>query len=350
MSKAYIFGVSGQAGYYLAQFLLSKGYDVYGMGRRGWSAAIGIPHVRYDVEDFYFHPESAPECILHELRDVRPDEIYNLASTSRAFSSWHEAVQTVDVNYRVAATILDWCLSVESKTKFFQAGSAEVFDVTAMLPFHEGSLRKPKNPYGVSKLAVEDLVRVYREQKSVFACTGILFNMESMRRSDRFFAPRMVREVLRIRREINSGAFPGPVPIQTGQLTAVRDWGLTREYVEAMWLMLQANTPKDYIIATGKSASCYRFIKEAFRAVDLIDQEDAAVDPPILNKCLKIGKEVNETDGVVMSTYPFQIKKDLGWEAKTKFPEVVKALVNEAIDAEWEKKPVAGTPAAGLSG
>lgn len=324
MPRAFILGVSGQAGYYLSKLLLSKGYEVFGTGRRPYD-----PRQLAIKAENYRSVKLGPVIgrmgdIIWFLGDCSPDEVYNLCSTTLSFDSWNNAAETAEVNYVLAARALAYC--ERHKVRYFQAGSADVFKKDHPGALDENSPREPRSPYGVSKLAVELLTRCYRD-RGVFACTGILFNMESMRRSSRFFAPKVIREALRIGKSGRSFE-----PITLGQLTAMRDWGLTREYVCAMHAMLQAPQPKDYVIATGDSSNCYRFVVEALKASGAIpEKETAALASPDLSGIIESTGVTNESDSIMMIADPSAIMRELGWKATTRG---VSAVVRELMREE----------------
>lgn len=297
MKKALIFGASGQAGWYLAQFLQKKDYTVYG------TCCVGEQQLHpYYVNRVTFE---LPLNIEEMIRRTEPDEVYNLAAKMFAPASWNSPAQYMMVNSMAVARMLDTLRLVNPSARFFQAGSAEIFD--QVYPLNEESPIRPRNPYGVSKATAQELVRVYREQKRMFACTGILFNMESPRRPDTFFSVKVAKAVARMAAGLQYG-------LELGRLDAVRDWGLTEEYVEAMWLMLQTDKPTDYVIGTGVARSCLKFVESAFSKAGL------SMDRLVYDKSTPMHEDVLWSD-------PRRIRNDLGWEAKSHFTRVVDALV-----------------------
>ncbi len=318
--KALVFGCGGQAGSYLCEFLLAKGYEVWGTTRRiaplekSFDFLGRVHMVRVDLSD--------PSGISYAIRESKPDEIYNLASQMFAPASWETPTYSLRVNGLAVVTMLEAIEKFAPEARFFQAGSAEVFQRLGR-PCDEDSPLGPINPYGVAKAMASEAVRVFRQEKGTFACAGTLFNMESGRRPDSFFSRKVVTEVVRMRREAEGGF--SPEPMELGSLVAQRDWGLTREYVEAMWLMLQAPRPKDYVIGTGRVASCQDFVAQACWAAGISFWKCVKFPPPPKTKL-----EATLTADT-MCANPFSINVNLRWEAKTKFPEVVHTLVAEEI-------------------
>jgi len=305
MKRALIFGASGQAGYYLGKFLERKDYEVYRVVRRLteeqtslriWGCSLMRP---YDVN--------------RVITSVDPDEVYNLAAMMFAPASWEHPGEYLQINALAVGYMLETLYKINPKAKFFQAGSAEIFD--QVYPLSEDSPVRPRNPYGISKATAQELVRVYREQKGMFACTGILFNMESPRRPDTFFSVKVAKAVARMAAGLQD-------KLELGQLHAVRDWGLAEEYVEAMWLMLQASKPQDYVIGTGLARSCLKFVETAFTHAGL------SIDRLVYDKSAPDHEDILWSD-------PRKIYQDLGWQAKSLFSDVVRTLV-EAEMAKLE--------------
>lgn len=303
MKKALIFGASGQAGSYLSELLVAKGYEVYGTWRHTVPRDLTTSLSRHIYLDMDWLEE-----IEKVIREIKPDEIYNLAARMFAPVSWKDPLDYLKVNTLAVGQMLNVIRRYSRATKFFQAGSAEVFDLskgyqTELTPIN------PRNPYGVSKAAAQHLVKVYRD-KGLFVCTGILFNMESPRRASTFFVNKVIKAAVAIKNGSKE-------KLVLGNINAFRDWGLTREYVEAMWLMLQAPSPVDYVIGTGNSASCHEFVKEVFNQLGLA-MEDHVVHEPLFDEPVK---------GDVLWSHPTKIKTELGWEAKSKYREVITELV-----------------------
>jgi GDPmannose 4,6-dehydratase len=289
MKRALIFGAGGQAGYYMIRFLHKKGYEVVALDRNGCDVTFA-----YNIKSALFK--------------FKPDEVYNFASKMFAPDSWNNPVEYLQINSLSVSHMLHEYFKMNPDGKFFNAGSAEMFDLRTHIQSERTPIR-PRNPYGVSKAAAYELVRIYREEKDMFAVTGIFFNMESPRRLDTFFTRKVVKAVSAIKAGTQN-------KLTLGNLSAQRDWGLVEEYVEAAWLMLQANYPHDYVIGTGESHSCLQFVEEAFKA--------AGLDMSLEYEAIQNKNDILKSD-------PRQIEKELGWKAKTTFYGVVKYLVEAEI-------------------
>lgn len=325
MKRALVFGASGQAGRYLCDLLVARDYKVFGTYYRHMPEVMdrrlnGL-HVNWKTCDVKKREE-----IRYILQQVKPDEVYNMASMMFAPASWEYPSDYALVNYMATVHMLDLINALYPKCKFFQGGSAEVFD-RSKVPQDELTPLRPGNPYGVAKVAAQELVRVYREHKGLFACTGIFFNMESPLRAPSFFSRKVITEVVRISRELQKGT-KLVTPMKLGKLHAIRDWGYTKEYMEAAHLMMQAHTPDDYVIATGLSYTCKDFIRYAFNEIGLdwstaqglIEYERS--DPSELG---------NDT----LNGYPRKIDILLGWKSKIHLPDLIKLMV----EAEIQKTP-----------
>lgn len=320
MKKALIFGVNGQAGYYLSRFLLRLGYEVHGTYRNESEILPRVKKYKLDLLD-----PGWLAGVNSLVTQIQPDEIYNLASCMFAPDSWLAPVAYTQVNAVAVAGMLQAYMKMKPDGKFFQAGSAEVFDLTTeeaqKYSLNENSPRKPRNPYGVAKLAAENMVRVYRE-KGMFACTGILFNMESSRRSESFFTRQAVKQTVEVALGLRG-------KVTLGKLSAVRDWGLAEEYVEAMHVMLQAAEPFDATIATGEAHSCYDFVREALESVGLKVNDD-----------LEFDHEAGPPDRLCGSYK--MIREKTSWYPRTKFAALVRYLV--AQEMKVGESTLAGQP------
>jgi GDPmannose 4,6-dehydratase len=290
--KALIFGATGQAGYYMSIFLHNKGYEV-----------AALPHRACDI--------TIPWMVKSVIKEFKPDEIYNFAALMHTPESWNDPISYLQVNGVAVANILDCCKGI----KFFQAGSADIFEQGGHTR-DEHSTKKPSTPYGVAKLLAHNLVRLYREEKDVFAVTGILFNMESPRRQESFFSSKVIKGIAAIK----AGAQDKLI---LGNLSAERDWGLVEEYVEAMWLMLQSDARRDYVIGSGKSASCEEFVQYACDLVNISFEKN-------------VEYEMDFTRMDCMRCDPSKIRKDLGWSAKSNYKDVIKTLIQAELHTTVE--------------
>jgi len=310
--RALIFGASGQAGRYLSRMLYGMGYQVFGTYYR-----------HTNTEPILTSAICCDVCIRSDVRAAlvisQPDVIYNFASEMFAPRSWELPVRYTETNFVSVVHMLELIQNLCPNARFFLAGSAEVFDLT-QFPQTEKTPIKPRNPYGVAKAAAQDIIRLYREQKGLFACTGIFYNMESPLRQRSFFSRKVVTEVVRVKLALDKGETPEPIKL--GKLHAVRDWGYTEEYMEAAYTMLHARIPDDYIVSTGRCFSCKEFVDEALEHVGL--------GWPKTREFLEFEKsDPDEVDR--LCGLPLKIDNNLGWKAKKAMPELVKLMVEEEL-------------------
>lgn len=320
MKKAFITGITGQDGSYLAELLLEKGYEVHGLIRRASSFNTGrIDHIYRDQH------EAGSKPILHygDLSDagglasliqkIQPDEIYHLGAQSHVRVSFDTPEYTTNVTGLGTLRLLEAIRSINPKIKFYQASSSEMFgNPLAPPPYNEHTPFNPQSPYGVAKVLAYHTTKNYREAYGLFACNGILFNHESPRRGETFVTRKVTRGIARIKAELDKKLY-------LGNLEAKRDWGYAPEYVEAMWLMLQQEEPDDYVIATGETHSVQEFVEEAFRCAGLEDWR-AFVE---IDERYQRPTEVHLLLGDATKA-----KQRLAWEPRVKFKELVKIMVN----------------------
>lgn len=327
--KALITGVTGQDGSYLAEFLLKKGYEVSGIVRKtSHEHYANIGHIQDDLKLFQgdlLDPVSLREII----QKVAPDEVYNLASQSHPSESFKQPIHTAEITGIGAHRVLDATLDVNPKTKFYQASSSEMFGWVKEIPQTEETPFNPANPYAVAKLYAHCITKIYRKSYNMFATNGILFNHESPRRHLGFvtqkvaYAAACAKLGIKTSRHLNEEGEPiyKNKKVSLGNLEAKRDWGFAGDYVEAMWLMLQEDTPDDFVIATGETHSIKELCEEAFSYVGVDWQDHVTVDKRFIRP--------TETGPLVGN--PEKAKKVLGWEPKTKFSELVKSMVDAHI-------------------
>lgn len=338
MKKALITGITGQDGSYLAEFLLEKDYQVHGMYRRSSTDTTErIKHL-LDHPNFSLHygdmTDSHSINTLVEL--IKPDEVYNLAAQSDVSVSFKLPELTHDVNAvgveRLLSAIRRFC----PEARFYQASTSELFGVPmASRGMQEGDQMIPKSPYGISKLSAYWTTINYREAYKIFAVNGILFNHESPRRGDGFVTQKIVKQMVQIfKRERDV--------LELGNLSAKRDWGFAGDYVQAMWLMLQADKPNDYIIATGRNHSVRDFVNATAEALDMDllwrgeGVRERAYDRKSERTIIRVNpKYYRPVDINELLGNPERAELNLGWKARTKFKELVKLMV----DAELEKAP-----------
>jgi len=327
--KALITGITGQDGSYLAELLLAKGYEVHGIIRRASSfntARIDHlytdPHINGVRLFLHYGDISDSTNLIKLLYRIQPDEVYHLAAQSHVRVSFDIPEYTGDVTALSTIRILEAIRETGVSSRFYQASSSEMFGQAREVPQTETTPFYPRSPYGVAKVYAYWATVNYRESYNLFACNGILFNHESPRRGETF----VTRKVSRAVAEIKAGRQD---KLYMGNLDAQRDWGYAKEYVEAMWLMLQQDKPDDYVIATGETHSVREFVSEAFSHADLDWREHVEIDPKYYRP--------SEVDSLVGDAG--KAKRVLGWEPKTKF----KSLVQLMVDADME---AAGLPKA----
>jgi len=322
---ALITGITGQDGSYLAELLLGKGYEVHGVVRRSSTMNRGrIDHLQHSNPS---HPEGS-KFVLHYgdmtdsgglnrlVKTVRPDEIYNLAAQSHVAISFDQPEYTGDADGLGTTRLLEAIRTMGLPTRFYQASTSEMFGLSPA-PQSETTPFHPRSPYAVAKLYAHWMTVNYREAHSLFACSGILFNHESPRRGENF----VTRKVTRGIGQILAGKAD---QVRLGNMDAKRDWGHARDYVEAMWLMLQQDKADDYVIATGEMRSVRDFVAAAFAMVSLDWQKYVVVDQAYMRPA-----EVHELRGDASKAM-----KVLGWKPKTTFDELVREMLENDLDAE----------------
>ncbi|OGH16557.1 MAG: GDP-mannose 4,6-dehydratase [Candidatus Levybacteria bacterium RIFCSPHIGHO2_02_FULL_40_18] len=319
--KALITGITGQDGSYLAEFLLKKGYKVYGLTRRTSTVNFErIKHIEDQIE--LIQGDLLDQGSLHDaLYTTQPEEVYNLGAQSFVKTSWNQPVLTGEVTAIGVTRMLEAIRAVNLKIKFYQASSSEMFGKVTETPQKETTRFHPRSPYGVAKVYGHYITVNYRESYGIFACSGICFNHESPRRGLEFVTRKISHGVARI-------SLGKQKKIELGDLKPKRDWGFAGDYVEAMWHMLQQDEPDDYVIATGENHSVEEFVKLAFDVIGIKNWQDH-VEP---NK--EAHMRPAEVDYLV-GDYS-KAKKVLGWEPKTSFKELVRMMVE--ADIEMEKK------------
>ena len=334
--KALITGVTGQDGSYLAEFLLEKGYEVHGMVRRSsLEQKLRIDHLYKGVDsqelDFHVHYGDMTDSsnIMRLLQQIQPDEVYNLAAQSHVRISFDIPEYTANADAVGSLRILEAIriLGLENKTKYYQASTSELYGKVQEIPQKETTPFYPRSPYGVAKLYSYWLTVNYREAYNIYACNGILFNHESPRRGNSFVTKKIAESVAKIK----AGKLD---KIRLGNLDAKRDWGYAKDYVEAMWLMLQQEEPEDFVIATGQTQTVRSFLERAFKYIDIeIAWKGSGVD--------EVGYDAKTNDTlVVIDPYYFRptevdiligdaskAKEKLNWEAKVKFEELVDIMM-----------------------
>ena len=323
MKKALITGITGQDGSYLSELLLEKGYEVHGIVRR---VALEDPRarmwrIRHILDRIHIHSASMESyaSIFNIISEVKPDECYHLAAQSYVSYSFEDEFSTINTNLNGTHYVLSSIKRQAPNCKFYFAGSSEMFGHVKETPQNENTPFHPRSPYGISKMAGFELTRNYREAYNLFALSGILFNHESPRRGAEFVTRKISSAAAKIKLGLEK-------EIRLGNLEAKRDWGHSRDYVRAMWLMLQQDEPEDFVIATGQSRSVREFLETAFGLVDL-DYEDYLVVADELYR----PSEVNVLQGDASKA-----RKKLNWSPTITFEELVKEMVES--DLAWYSK------------
>ena len=339
MKKAFITGITGQDGSYLAELLLEKGYEVHGMIRRSSSFNTGrIDHLYNDPEIldkrmFLCYGDLTDSSNLNRLLEkIEPDEIYNLGAQSHVQVSFEVPEYTAEVDAIGTLRFLDAIKDMGVKTKFYQASTSELYGKAQEVPQNEHTPFYPRSPYGVAKIYGYWIIVNYREAYDLFACNGILFNHESPRRGPTFVTRKITRAAARIKYGIQG-------KLVLGNLDAKRDWGYAPEYAEGMWLMLQQEKPDDFVMATGESHSVREFVDFAFRELDMeLEWEGEGVDEKGIDKNGNFRVEVDKryfrpTEVDYLIGDASKVEKEFGWKAKTKFKDLVAIMAK----ADWEK-------------
>jgi GDPmannose 4,6-dehydratase len=332
MKKALITGITGQDGSYLSEFLLGKGYEVHGIIRRSSSFNTDrIEHIFKDPHNpnakLYLHYGDLSDAsnLRKILEEVKPDEVYNLGAQSHVRVSFDQPEYTVNVDALGTLRMLEAIRDYQGRTghlvKFYQAGSSEMFGKVAEVPQKETTPFHPRSPYACAKVYSYWQTLNYREAYGMFALTGILFNHESPRRGETFVTRKITRAATRIKLGLQDKLF-------LGNLDAKRDWGFAGDYVEGMWMMMQADKPDDYVVATGETHSIKEFLDETFALLELDWNDYVEIDKRYLRP--------SEVDLLLGDAS--KAEKELGWKPKTDFKSLVKMMVESDMKlAEKEK-------------
>ncbi len=318
MKRAFITGITGQDGSYLAELLLEKGYEVHGLIRRASTFNTGrIQHLYKDPHDpsarlfLHYGEMTDTTTLLSLLLETKPDEIYHLAAQSHVRVSFDLPEYTLDVTGMGTVRLLEALRLSKLKAKFYQAGSSEMFGKAQESPQNEKTPFNPQSPYAVAKVTAHHTAVNYREGLNLFITNGVLFNHESPRRGETFVTRKITQAVAHIEAGMQDSLY-------LGNLEAKRDWGYAKEYVEAMWLMLQQNKPDDFVIATGETHSVAEFAEAAFAVAGLDWRQYVKKDPRYMRPL-----DVSELCGDASKAM-----KVLGWEAKTRFAKLVQLMVD----------------------
>jgi GDPmannose 4,6-dehydratase len=313
--RALVTGITGQDGSYLAELLLQKGYEVIGVVRR--SSTERLARIKHLLGQITLQPGDLLDqsSLISIVREVQPDEVYNLASQSFVPASWEQPIATAQFTALGVARVLEALRRECPRARFYQASSSEMFGKAVEVPQNERTPFYPRSPYGVAKAYGHWVTVNYRESHHIFACSGILFNHESPRRGKEFVSRKVTDGVARIAHGLAT-------ELRLGNLEARRDWGFAGDYVEAMWLMLQQDTPDDYVIATGETHSVRDLVEIAFGAADLDWKQHVIVDPKLLRPA---EVELLQGDSTKARTH-------LGWKPKVSFQDLIQMMVRADLE------------------
>ncbi len=331
MKNALITGITGQDGSYLSELLLEKGYNVYGIMRRKSVVDYGnVAHIR-DRIHFIYADMTDLVSLINALKISQADEVYNLAAQSFVATSWEQPLSTAEIDALGVANMLEAIRIVRPEARFYQASTSEMFGLVQEIPQSETTPFYPRSPYGVAKLYGHWITKNYRESYGLFACSGILFNHESERRGKEFVTRKITDAVARIKFGLQDH-------LELGNLDSKRDWGHSRDYVRAMWLMLQQETADDYVIATNETRTVREFVETAFGHVGVeIDWHGEGVNETGTDRSTgKVVVRVNpnffrpaEVD--ILLGNPAKAESVLGWKREIPFPELVARMVKNDL-------------------
>ena len=307
---ALITGITGQDGSYLAEFLLERGYEVYGLVRRSSLEKFDRIQLCIDRVSLVEGDLTDQSSLDHVIQAVQPDEVYNMAAQSFVPASWSQPVLTADVTGLGVVRVLEAIRKHQPKARFLQASSSEMFGKVQESPQNESTQFYPRSPYGAAKVFAHHITVNYRESYGLFACSAISFNHESPRRGLEFVTRKVTYQVARIKCGLAT-------KLSMGNLDAERDWGFAGDYVQAMWMMLQQPKPEDFVIATGKTHSVQELLKTAFSAVGLDWQEHVEIDPKLIRPA--------EVDHLCGDSAKAQ--RRLGWEPTKDFFQLIEMMV-----------------------
>ena len=322
MKKAFITGITGQDGSYLAELLLEKGYRVYGLTRRTSTQNFArIKHLIHNPQLELISGDLIDQhSLTYAMKDIQPDEVYNLAAQSFVKASWDQPVLTGEFTAIGVTRMLEAVRLAAPNARFYQASSSEMFGKVQEVPQTERTPFYPRSPYGVAKVYGHWITVNYRESFNMFAVSGILFNHESPRRGLEFVTRKIANGVARVKL--------GKQPyVELGNLEAKRDWGYAKDYVEAMWLMLQQETPDDYIIATGETHSVKEFLQLSCKVAGIDDWESIYKHNPAFDRPAEVDLLVGD---------PTKAKQKLGWQPSVTFEELVQVMVEAELESESE--------------
>lgn len=327
MKRALITGINGQDGSYLAELLLEKGYEVYGIIRRKSVVDYGnVEHIKDDVK-FIYGDMTDLVSLVNAMRVSQADEVYNLAAQSFVGTSWEQPVATADIDALGVTNMLEAIRLVKPEARFYQASTSEMFGLVQEIPQKETTPFYPRSPYGVAKLYGHWITKNYRESYDMYACSGILFNHESERRGKEFVTRKITDAVARIKQGVQEC-------LELGNMDSKRDWGHSKDYVKAMWLMLQQDEADDYVIATNETRTVREFVEIAFECVDIKIEwkgqgvEEIGIDSSTGNVVVRINpKFFRPAEVDILIGDPSKAESKLGWEREVSFKQLVERMI-----------------------
>lgn len=327
MKRALITGINGQDGSYLAELLLEQGYEVYGLMRRKSVVDYGnVEHIR-DKINFIYGDMTDLVSLVNAMRKSNADEVYNLAAQSFVGTSWEQPVATADIDAIGVTNMLEAIKLVKPEARFYQASTSEMFGLVQEIPQKETTPFYPRSPYGVAKLYGHWITKNYRESYNMYACSGILFNHESERRGKEFVTRKITDAVARIKLGVQDY-------LELGNMDSKRDWGHSKDYVKAMWLMLQQDEADDYVIATNETRTVREFVETAFACVDIKVEwkghgvEEVGIDSSTGNVIVRINpKFFRPAEVDILIGDPAKAETKLGWKREVSFKELVDRMI-----------------------
>ena len=342
MKNALITGITGQDGSYLAELLLEKGYNVYGIMRRKSVVDYGnVDHIK-DKIHFIYGDMTDLISLINAMKISQADEVYNLAAQSFVSTSWEQPLATAEIDAIGVTNMLEAIRTVKPSAHFYQASTSEMFGLVQEMPQTEKTPFYPRSPYGVAKLYGHWITKHYRESYGLYACSGILFNHESERRGKEFVTRKITDAVARIKQGLQEY-------VELGNMDAKRDWGHSKDYVRAMWLMLQQEEPDDYVIATNETRTVREFVETAFSHVGITVQwqgtgvDEIGADAATGKTIVKVNRKFFRPAEVeVLLGNPAKAETKLGWRREIPFADLVKRMVENDMALVAEEIKMAG--------
>lgn len=331
MKKALITGITGQDGSYLAELLLEKGYEVYGIVRRKSVVDFGnVKHIKDKIK-FIYADMGDQISLINAMKISQADEVYNLAAQSFVGTSWEQPIATADIDAIGVLHMLEAIRVVKPEARFYQASTSEMYGLVQEIPQKETTPFYPRSPYGVAKLYGHWITKNYRESYNMYACSGILFNHESERRGKEFVTRKITDAVARIKHGLQEH-------LELGNMDSKRDWGHAKDYVRGMWLMLQQEKADDYVLATNETRTVREFVEVAFKYVGMdIEWENKDIDEIGIDK--NTGKTIVKINPVffrpaevdILIGNPAKAESELKWKREIPFNELVERMVKNDL-------------------